>query len=427
MAVIHPFRGVRYAVRAIGNVGAVLAPPYDAIAPDVERALLRASPYNVVRVELGARDAADRYEVAAATLTAWREAGVVLRDAEPSLYVSSISAGDRERIGLTARARLVDLDDATLPTHERILRHERTLSGPKEDRLRMLRATRMHTSSVFALVDDPANEIGALLMPVFENAPVFDVTDIAGVHHRLWVVNDPVRVSLLTEAYGSRAFLIADGHHRYETALHYRDERRADGTATPACDDVMLYVCRMQDAGLHLLGYHRSVHLTDGFVPAHVLARIREAFDVIDYGPLDGAAPSAALAESLVTRGSDRTALAVAVDGRQYLFVARAAHASDAPLSGTLDTSVLERDVLTHILGLTPDRIRGGGVVDFHHDAGDAFALVARGAAQMAFVLNPVDVHTVARIAAGGEVMPQKSTWFSPKVPTGLVMNPLDD
>ncbi len=471
---IRTFRALRYDEAVAGPLGSLVAPPYDVISTDHERMYLARDPRNIVRIEVGPRDATDRHAGAAALLAAWQTEGVLVRDAQPALYVTrtAFDIGDgrrRERTGITARARLSALDEGA----GQILRHERTMSGPKQDRLLMLRATRANTSSVFGLYEDPAGDVALLLAPILARTPDATATDAEGAEHTLWVLDDPAAIARIVEALDPRPFLIADGHHRYETALGYAKEcagargsagarhEAEQGVSAPgvaraevhadvqaadrgdalsethdsapaggehAEDFVMMYLASMEDPGLVLLGYHRTVHRLTALDPEGFLAALRERFTVT---PVPEHVTRADAGPHLLARiaelGRDHVAMACAVYGRGHFLIEKRLDDPALPLRERLDAAVLEREILRGILALDDDMIRHANYLEYHHDPLETLADADAGRAQLAFVLNAVDVHTVARIAAAGQVMPQKSTWFAPKVPTGLVINVLGE
>jgi uncharacterized protein (DUF1015 family) len=432
MADIRPFRGLRYAPAVIPDLGRVLSPPYDAISPAEEDRCLASDPHNIVRIELGPKDATDRYAGAAETLARWRTEGVLTRDTHSAFYITSVSfeyeRTRRERLGLIARVRLVPFGESDGGSRGRILRHEKTLPAPKEDRLRMLRATRTNTSSIFGLVDDAGEDVLALLRSIITRPATASAQAMDGTHHALWVLDEQDAVRKFTLALASRDILIADGHHRYETALRYADESAASDDMRPE-RFVMMYLARMQDPGLILLGYHRTVRDLPSFDANDFLAHLMSRFALTYFAPHNAlATPDVALLTALRESDPLQTTMGCAIAGRG-LFLLRARHARDPerPLRETLDVSVLERDILRDLLGLDDAAIHGGRHLTFHHDPREVLSEIEAGRAQLGFFLKPVDVTTVARIASDGEVMPQKSTWFTPKVPTGLVLNPLEE
>ncbi len=428
MALVRPFRGLRYASSVADDLGILIAPPYDAISPVEEQRLLAAHESNIVRVELGLPDLTQRYEVAAATLRGWREAGVLVRDDVPSFYVTrtrfTLDGQPRERLGLTARVQLRPLDAPAEPGIGPVLRHEKTLSGPKLDRLHMLRATHTNTSSVFGLVEDGDEALLAALNAATAGAATARART-ADAEHLLWIVDDPTACETLAEILRPRAILIADGHHRYETALTFAQESGAHGEHP--MNHAMMYLARMEDPGLACLGYHRAVRNLPAFEPQVFVASLLRDFALTRLGDVEDAAAREAALRTHTATSRTRARFLCAVGGAGlYLLESRNGREEAPSMREALDTRVLEREIFGAELGLDDEAIRAGGFVTFHHDPAETLALVARGDAQLGFVLHAVEVHTIARIAEAGDVMPQKSTWFTPKVPTGLVLHPLE-
>lgn len=428
MALVRPFRGLRYAASVVEDLGAVIAPPYDAISPAEELRLLALHESNIVRVELGLPDLSQRYEVAAATLAGWRQSHILERDDTPSFYVTRtrfiLDGQPHERLGLTARVQLVPLNETPAPGVGAVLRHEKTLAGPKLDRINMLRATHTNTSSVFGLVEDGDETLLRALAVATAGVPTAQA-HTPDASHALWVVSDPTRCETIAEILRPRAILIADGHHRYETALHFAEEMGAHGEHP--MNHAMMYLARMEDPGLACLGYHRAVRNVPAFEGQVFVASLLRDFSLTRLGDVENAGARAEALRAHAATGSERARFALAIAGAGLYLVEARASREDAPsMREALDTRVLERDIFGAELGLDDEAIRAGGFVSFHHDPAETLELVARGDAQVGCVLHPVPVHTIARIAEAGEVMPQKSTWFTPKVPTGLVLHPLE-
>jgi uncharacterized protein (DUF1015 family) len=432
---IRPFRALRYRPDVVGSVEAVLSPPYDIVSPADEQRLLERHPRNVIRLELPAAqpgdEPEDRYRRAARELATWRSDGTLGKDPRPSVYVYEqvfrhpASGEERAVRGFFARTRLE-------PFGSGVLAHERTLSGPKEDRYRLLRATGTNLSSVVGLYGDPSGRAADLLAGIAEGPPEVKATDDDGVHHRLWPVpaaGPPEGVAdELVAIAGSSPMTIADGHHRYETALRYRDERRM----TRSCEedpafDYILSLSLDTSQPLTVLPTHRVVYgLGDPGVRG-LLARAGELFAVEPSSPeavvatMTSAGPPGGGRFGLVTR-SGSAILHARRDAFEPLL---------PPGSGALrrlDVSLLAA-ALEQLAGLGPDDVAGGDRLTYTKSAPEAAGRVAdradaADAADAAFLLDPTPVEDIVAIAAAGEVMPQKSTYFYPKPLTGLVINP---
>lgn len=426
MVQVLPFHGLRYAPGLAGP--AVVAPPYDVIDPAAHRALLGRSPHNVVRLILGDADAGPGWHADAAdTLRAWERAGVLVRDARPHLYGyrQTFRAPDgtaRTRTGLVARVRLE-------PWGHGIHRHEQTRRGPRADRLRLMRAVDANLSPVFGLYRDPAGDLARWLRPP-ERPAVNALVD--GVGEAFWPITDAVAERVLIDALAERDVVIADGHHRYETALAYRDLRNEDPSGSALngprpWDYVMMVLVAVEDPGLLVLPTHRVVARAAVPEASTLLAALQADFSVqpVDRGTLGAAAAAA---------GRDGVALGLCLDGAgRYLLrlkdpaaARRAAPAGQEPVAD-LDVSVLQNLILAPHLGISAEALSGGDAVGYTIDEKEACDAVQAGQAGAAFILNPTDVEQVWSVAVAGATMPPKSTYFSPKLLTGLVIHPLGE
>lgn len=431
---IRPFRALRYNPEVAGDPALLVAPPYDVIGPALHERLLARHPRNSVRLDLPAVEPGDepdeRYRRVARTVAEWRSDGTLRRDPRPSVYVYEQTyrvpgtSIERTQRGFFARLRIEPFGPGSS-----VLPHERTLSGPKEDRYRLLRATGLNTSPVVGLYDDPSRAAATALARVTASVPVADLVDDDGVRHRLWVVAmEPggVAESLITVASAGPVF-IADGHHRYETAVRYRDERRVHSSETdPAFDFLLMLFLDAADA-LTVLPTHRLVRglgeegverLADGLPRLfHVEPTDREA--LIARFEAAGGLPGGGGRFGLLTRS------------RAWLLTARrdAIAALEGPGGGSsvraLDVSMLGA-ALEALAGIDPAAVAGGQRIAYTKSAQDAAAVVAAGedGVDAAFLLEPTPVASILAVARDGDVMPQKSTYFYPKALTGLLLNP---
>ena len=443
MAEIIPFRALRYDPRVVPDLAQVVAPPYDVISPDAQDRYYARHPYNVVRLIL-AKDATDasgrdRYASAALTFDDWRRGGILGRDPTPAVYLyeQEFSLGDSQRLRRRGMLALVQLHDYA----ERVIfPHERTFSRYKDDRLRLMRACPANLEAILGFFPGPNPGVAAVLDRHLATDPTVTVVDEDGVGHRLWLVHEPVELEALQSALRERPIVIADGHHRYETALNFRNERQARDATGPeaACRPdgfVLMNLVPADDPGLVILPTHRVVRrpIADaGETLAAALARhFRITPHPVDIGnPLPGL--RAALAD-LTRRGSAGTTCAVYAGGAAVLVLeltdpttTQALLAEGrAPAYATLDVAVLHRLLVEGILGV-PATSHGDDALQYTRDATQAFAEVASGRASFGLFLNPPRVDQVQAVAMAGERMPQKSTFFYPKVLSGLVINPLD-
>jgi len=412
--------------------------PYDKITPEMQESYYQASPYNLVRVILGKRFPADTasenvYSRAAAAFQSWRQTGILKQDAQPSLYRYSQtfsvpgSQSTAERLGFIALGRLEEYSAGV------VFRHERTLAKPKADRLDLLRATRAHFGQIFMLYSG-AGEVDALLDSVVANAtpPDIEVCDEYGVVHRVWKVSHPAIIASLQEQMHDRKLIIADGHHRYETALDFRRENvrqgaRAEETFSPY-DWVMMTFVDMDRPGLTILPTHRVVFGLPASALEHFSREVRKFFSVEEIDPAIDAVRGAAI---LRQAGLAGTALLAVGGQRAFLLhtpkaVGSALFANLSLGQQALDVVQLHKCVLEHCLRISEQAILHQQNVSYYREAGEALAAVHSANAQMAFLMNPVHIEQVRDIAFAGEVLPQKSTDFYPKLLSGLAIYALE-
>lgn len=458
MSNVIPFRAWRYSPSA-GELSQVVAPPYDVIDPELRSRLYARSRHNIVRVDLGMTTPSDnecdnQYTRASDQLALWKESGILVRDTEPSItFVEEGFTGPdgrpRIRHGFLALMRLFGLDEGV------VLPHEQTFSGPKEDRYRLLDATSMCLSPVFLLYDLPGDEITS----TWKNgpgtrAPAASVIDEEGTLTKLWPTSDPDLLEAVSQNLAAARFIIADGHHRYETALRYRKQRLLGtkaGQDEQAFDYVLAYFSNMSDPGLAVYGTHR---LISGLDPEALTALPQSLAAAFTVEPLADGGVGAATAQAVVAaylQNRPRGAFGLwgrALDGVYGLRLAdpeaaRAAAPGHSEAYQLLDVTVLSTLVLEKTLGISPgDRAAGadttpggdptpGGQgateahVTFFKDPDDAFARLETGEFQVGFFLNPTGLDQIREMALGGERMPQKATYFYPKLPTGLVFHDL--
>jgi uncharacterized protein (DUF1015 family) len=449
MARIYPFRAWHYNPSAV-RLDDVVTQPYDKISPAMQQAYYQRSPYNLVRIILGLPELFDAergesvYTRAARDLQAWREQGVLIQEKDPCVFAYSqrftVPGTEivKERRGFIALGKLHEYSEQV------VFRHEQTLSKPKSDRLNLLKATHAHFGQIFMLYSDPAGSVERILYD--DNGPADgEVTDEYGVLHRIWKINDPATIMLLSTAMDDKKLIIADGHHRYETALNYSKERAveyaADGAdlwpakgqhsvnelPQPAYPEaaVMMTFVNMDSDGLVILPTHRVVHSLANFDPAAFRAAAEEFFTV-------EALPSSDGANYMELLGRQKGTAFVAVTRDRALLLqskpeAVAAVLADLPeRQRQLDLSQLHSIILDRLLGLDADKVREQTNIRYLRDAGEAVDLVHRGEADITFLTNPVSMEQLREVAFAGDVMPQKSTDFFPKLLSGLAIYALD-
>jgi uncharacterized protein (DUF1015 family) len=450
MADIYPFRAFRYDPRQV-TAAQVVTQPYDKITPALQDRYYAASPYNLVRIILGRREESDNpannvYSRAAADFRDWRQQGILRQDSLSSFYVYSQrftlpgstnegSTPEVERHGFIALGRLEDYTAGV------VFRHEQTLAKPKADRLDLLRATRAHFGQIFMLYED-SGHIESLLAdsaadPAVEDVPI---KDGHGVVHRVWQVSDPKLIDSLRAAMSDKKLIIADGHHRYETALTYRNERRAsDSSNAQSASDpagsphefVMMTFVNMNSPALRILPTHRVVQELASFSEDNFRNSARAHFDIDEVDPsLDAPRATAILRES----GRCGTSILAVTANRAFLLHHPNPNTPEV-FTGlsirqqALDVVQLHKCLLEKVLNLSEESIRNQQNISYIRDAAGALSLV-RGTsgtrANIAFLLNPCRMAQIRDVAFAGEVMPQKSTDFYPKLLSGLTIYALD-
>jgi uncharacterized protein (DUF1015 family) len=444
MARIYPFRAWHYNSMVV-RLEDVVTQPYDKISPAMQQAYYQRSPHNLVRIILGLPELFDAergesvYTRAARDFCTWREQGILAQEKDPCVFAYAqrfrVPGSDavKERRGFIALGKLHEYAEQV------VFRHEQTLSKPKSDRLNLLKATRAHFGQIFMLYSDPAGSVEKIL---YEGAGAADaeVTDEYGVLHRVWRVSDPAAIRLLAAAMEDKKLIIADGHHRYETALNYSKEHGGERTGAaartghgvnelphPAWPEaaVMMTFVNMDSDGLVILPTHRVVHSLERFDPVAFAIAAKEFFDVEALGD-----NSAEAYTDLLTSQAG-TAFLVVTRAGALLFKARP-EAVAAALSAVpdrqrqLDLTQLHGILLDRLLGLDAEKVREQTNLRYLRDAGEAVEQVRRGEADVAFLTNPVKMEQLREVAFAGEVMPQKSTDFYPKLLSGLTIYALE-
>jgi uncharacterized protein (DUF1015 family) len=424
MADVRGLLGVRYNPQLTDELGALIAPPYDVTLADRLAAALDRAPFNIGHLENVVLDAAtDPHRLAADRYRAWRRDGVLVRDPAASLYLhrQTFTADGQtvSRRGVLARVRLARWDEQS------VLPHERTFPGPRQERLARLRAVGANLSPLYLLYRDPAGELCAMLDKIErDHPPLFRQTDVIGAEHSLAVATDPRLLAQVGAFFAPRRLYVADGHHRYEAALAYRDERRAAGDTDPEAQAnfVLALLADVADRGVRVLPTHRLITGLPGLDSVATRAKLAELFDL---RRLDEPADlDAARSEHAIAR------VAFPNDSAVWLLSAKPGRPHEALMSTArgdewrqLDVAIVEDVVLAHVLGVAPDRLPAH--VRFTHDEPSALTAVASGDAQLALLLRPLSLPMLTAVADAGDTLPAKSTYFDPKVPAGLVINEL--
>ena len=405
MADVRPFRAAYYDSDNAGSLGSLVCPPYDVISDDERAGYLARSPHNAVHLILPEV----AYDQVAGLIADWMTSGALVRSEQPMFVAWTQTfqlpgGGERTRNTLVGAVKVA-------PYEARVVRpHERTHRGPKEDRLRLTRAVRTNLSPVFGLYPDEAG--AAWAAAGITGPPLAELTDVDGVVHRIWHVTDAEACAAVHEALADKWILIADGHHRYETALAYRNERaEAEGDIEYApWQRVMMGLTSLDDDGLEVLPTHRVLaSWPGGRLDAFTATAIESP---------------ATMVEALAEAPAEVTAIGLAT--AHGLTLLTAPKADTATPGERLDVAVLEREILVPTFGADQAKLSADGVLTYTKDALEAMAMVAEGRAGAAAILRPIPKPDVAAVAEAGETMPQKSTYFFPKLLTGMAFHPLD-
>ncbi|HEX9828756.1 MAG TPA: DUF1015 domain-containing protein [Bacteroidota bacterium] len=426
MADISPFRGCLYNQSKV-NIQEVVAPPYDVISPEHQARLYDASPYNVVRLILGREE--DRYSSAAKHFIEWQKDQILIRDTQPSMYVLHQRFVDPDgkevtRKGFIALCRLEEFEKKI------VLPHEKTMAKPREDRLKLFKATGTNLSQIFSLYADPGKEIDQVLNGTAKAQPLASVL-YEDVENLLWRLQDHNAHEVIRQFMSDKQLFIADGHHRYETALAYRDSMRAGNpkhTGNEPYNFIMMFLTNIDDEGLVIYPTHRLVHSLQQFNGEAFLKQLEEHFIVRDLKDYSG------LHEGM--KSSSGPAFGVALQGYPMLYLVTLKPAptplemikEDVPAEvKELDVTILHTLIVKDLLGISVEAQEQKTHLDYIKDARHALEAVENSKAQLAFLMNPTKIDQVRTVARAGYTMPQKSTYFFPKLLSGFVVNKLVD
>jgi uncharacterized protein (DUF1015 family) len=432
MADVRPLSALRYASDLQSNLASLVTPPYDVISPEAQATYYARHPQNIIRLELGQEQPSDdtlnnRYTRAAATLADWRLQGTVHQETQPAFYLYrqhfQIGGQDYWRTSLLGRVRLEPWEAGV------VLPHEHTLSKPKSDRMKLLRACAANLSPIMSLYEDSDGSMQQLLKPLEQQPPEVALSDDAGEEHTLLTISDANLIASIQQFFASRPLFIADGHHRYETALAYREELREMRKVLhpdDAANFVLMSLIAFEDPGLVILPTHRLIQglpaerlsgFLDRLAPSFTVERLPAATSPAE--ALAALSPDSPGAFVLVTR--DEVARVQArPEGLRKM-----ADAGHAAAWQQVDAAILQTLVLDEALGLNDEAITAGGFLSYTRDAQAAAQAVQAGSAQVAALLRPTRVEQLHDVALANERMPQKSTYFYPKLITGLIINPL--
>ncbi len=441
MATIIPFRGVLYNQAKAGSINDLACPPYDIISQEEQQELYRKNPHNVVRLEFGLESPGDtpednRYTRSAAFLNEWLQAGMLQKSEVPAIYIYEMEyrTGNRARKlrGMVCLVRIEDYETGIIKPHET------TLSGPKTDRLNLLRACRTSFSQIFSLFSDPQERVAAVLAET-PKKPEMEVTAKDNVIHRVWSLKDKSAIDAIVNEFRDKPIFIADGHHRYDTALNYRNERRkaagSSGGDQPY-DYVAMYLARLEDPALTVLPAHRALFNLADFDAKRFEEDLNRFFDIerIDFDKRSKTADLKTVLETMEHRAERSHVFGMRVKGEHsyYLLTLRNEADMDALVPGRsaaylrLDVSILHHLIIDKLLGIKMETHKLGLNIEYIKDAAEADNRVQDGRADVVFFMNPTKVREVKDVASAGERMPQKATYFYPKLLTGLVIHMIE-
>ena len=442
MAVVSPFSALRYDARRVGDLEKVLTQPYDKITPEMQREYLGRSPFNlahIVKGDVKQEDSAGNnvYTRAAALFRNWQEQGIFIERKTPALYayfqqfcVPGLPAGPP-----LVRKAFIGLGKLEAYDAGIVFRHEETLSAPKADRLELLRATRAHFEQIFMLYSDPESSIERLLEEETAGPPAARAEDEYGVIHQLWEIENPEKVRAIQQAMKNKKLIIADGHHRYETALNFQRECRASRphTGEADCSYMPMTFANMDSEGIVILPTHRVVSGVSGFRAEDLLSKAAPYFETSEdrfSGPESRRAMAQQIRAGMASAAEGGTAIGAVLQGFDGFYLLRRRREVEldrlwpdlSPAQRSLDVTVLHRLVFAQCLGVDEESVRQEKFLSYIRDFEEGLERVAQGKAQACFFLNPVSIQQVRRIALEGRLLPQKSTDFYPKLLSGLVI-----
>ncbi|UCB47786.1 MAG: DUF1015 domain-containing protein [Deltaproteobacteria bacterium] len=443
MAIIAPFKGLTYNLERLDDISNLIAPPYDVISEEEQEGYYQADPYNVIRLILGKKKTGDtdwdnRYTRSADVYKRWESEEILVRTGTPAIYVTSLTydlgddRGPKVRWGLIVLVRIEDEDSGV------ILPHERTFSAHRDDRLKLMRACNAQLSQVFGLYEDSDNRVFAPLKKAIEAPPRISFPFRDGTSHQLWAIRDRSILRKVADAMSEKSIIIADGHHRYETSRNFRNMMRARyGTRPPnrAYEYVMMYLTNMNDVGMTILPSHRLIKRCEPFQLESFLDNLKQWFEIsaLPSSKPDPLSQSLGLKRMLEEKGRSTSAIGFYCHGdpKCYLFSLKEGVRDEmgedlhAALK-KLDVLVLSRFIFQKSLGFSKEDLDNEEIFHYKSDMVEALSLVDSGTYQMAFFLNPTKMEHVKEVTGNALIMPRKSTYFYPKVLTGLVFNKID-
>ena len=427
MAEIKGYKGLRFNCEKAGKIEELVCPPYDIISDQQREEYIKTNPHNIIRLELPKGD--DKYNKAAEILKDWLEKGILVKEDKPAIYIYEeefTAYGERKAIkGIICRVKLEEFSKGI------ILPHEFTLSKAKEDRLSLMKATNCNFSQIYSLYMDGGKNTLGKIDSLSKSEPDIQLQDNDNVTHRMWIIKDEKAIADICSDFTDRKLYIADGHHRYETALNYRNYLREQGLAKEgdACDYQMMMLVDMEHPGLVVFPTHRLVRNLDSFNAERVIDGCKEYFDVTEHSDINTI--ESTLME-LYNQGKKASPFSCAGSSYKLLVlkdtnIIKKLLPNASTATQQLDVTILHTLILEKIFGIDAENMAKQINLTYTQIFDEAISSVQQGNSQCAFILNPTRVSEIREVASNGEKMPQKSTYFYPKMITGLVMNQLED
>ena len=422
MAVIKPFRGLRYNKEKIRDLEKVVSPPYDVISEQEKKDYLNSSPYNITRLILPEPDGGnDKYNSACNLLNQWINSDILSMDKESSIYIYqqifNISGNDITRTGFICLLKLEEFKHGT------VLPHEKTLSAPKEDRLNLMNACEANLSQIFGLYQDTNPIISQIMEKNTSDSPIIDITDTKGEKHKLWAVADKDDIHTIISAMQDKKVFIADGHHRYETALNYRRKliENSSHTGNEPYNFIMMYLCEMNETGLVVLPTHRLLKDLSEFNKSAFRQNLSAYFDVIQTNKKN-------LFEYM-DKNKDKHVFGLYMGKGEFYALNKGlkplVQENIPDAWKELDVAILHKVIIENVLGITDESVKLQKNIKYTADKEEGIRQIDNGSYELLLFLNPTKLSQIKKISLKGEVMPQKSTYFYPKLLTGLVINKL--
>ena len=427
MATIKAYKGLRFNCEKAGKIDELVCPPYDIINDDQREGYIQTNPHNIIRLELP--KGKNRYLQASEILENWLNEGILIKEDKPAIYIYEeefAAYGERKSIkGIICRVKIEEFSKGV------ILPHEFTLSKAKEDRLNLMKATNCNFSQIYSLYMDGGKNTLGKIDTLSDCEADIQLTDSEGVTHKMWIITDEKAIAEICEDFTDRKLYIADGHHRYETALNYRNHQRENGNAVEgdACDYQMMMLVDMEHPGLVVFPTHRLVRDLTDFNAEKALESCKEYFDITEYNDI-----STIESNLMELYNQGKKAYAFYSGNKRYsllvlkdMDIIKKLLPNASKATQELDVTVLHTLILEKVFGIDPENMAKQINLTYTKIFDEAISSVDSGKAQCAFILNPTRVSEIRDVASNGEKMPQKSTYFYPKMITGLVMNQLED